>query len=122
MPANSQPQTQSRWTAFVLRLDERFQRLEEAVNPFSGSAGRPIKTWAVCVLSIGLVVLAGMIGFGIVWIIDHHKWSLIVPLLKVIKAFGVGIAIVMAVLCWGKLPQIPWLQRLHGRGAAHPKE
>jgi hypothetical protein len=86
---------QSRWTAFVERWDARLTRFKDAFDPTS-RASRPMKTWAILALSAGLIVLGALIVFGAMWAFSHHKWVLILHLLKMGKVFGVGLAIVLA--------------------------
>src|SRR5262249_57404822 len=91
------PQAQpSRWTAFVARWDERLQRFRQSLDPFSHSADRRMQTWAIVLLSIGVLALAGLIVFGAIWITNHHRWALIISLLKVLQLFGPGVAFVPA--------------------------
>jgi hypothetical protein len=113
-------QPQSRWAAFIERWDGRLERFRQSVDPFSDGPERRMKLWAIVALSVGLVVLAGLIGFGGWWIVDHHKWALIVPLLKVTKLFGIGIAIVAAGLF--ALTKSPLFQRFRSRDVAGAKE
>jgi len=124
MLARQQPQ--SRWTAFVERWDGRLIRFRESIDPFSqgqDSQGqqRRMKSWAIVALSVGLVVLAALIGFGGWWIYDHHKWALLWPLLKVGKLFAVGVAIVGAILFGGKLTKKSPIERPQNGDAAVSK-
>jgi hypothetical protein len=120
MVPNSQPQ--SRWTAFVERWDGRLERFRQAFDPFSAAPSRKMRTWAVVALAIGLVVLAGLITFGVMWIINHHKWGLVYALLKVMKLFGLGALIVTGLLFRDRLKGMPLFARIQGSGAARPKE
>jgi len=113
-------QPQSRWAAFIERWDGRLERLGQMLNPFDRSQDRRMKPWAIALLSVGLVVLAGLIGFGGWWIVDHHKWALIYPMLKAMKLLGVGIAILAAALY--ALTKSPLFQRFRSRDAAGAKE
>jgi len=115
---HSQP---SRWTAFVERWDAWLQRFRESLDPFSSSTDRRMQALAAVVLSIGVVVLAGLIVLGAVWITDHHKWALIFPLLKAMKLFGLGVAIVTAILFRERLAKMPLFERLRSRDAIPPK-
>jgi hypothetical protein len=122
----AQQQPQSRWTAFVERWDGRFERFRESIDPFSQGQdsqgqGRRMKPWAVAGLSVGLVVLAGGIGFGGWWIYDHHKWALLWPLFKVGKLFAVGVAIVAAILFGGKLTNKPLIEQAQNGDVAGSK-
>jgi len=108
----------------VERWDGRLVRFRESIDPFSqgqDSQGRRMKPWAVVALSVGLVVLAAGVGFGGWWIYDHHKWALIMPLLKVGKLFAVGVAIVAAILFGGKLTKKPQIEQAQNGDAAGSK-
>jgi len=111
----------SRWTAFVARWDERLQRFRQSLDPFSHSADPRMQAWAIVLLSIGVVALAALIVFGAIWITDHHRWALIIPLLKVLKLFGLGVAIVTALLFRDRFAKMPLLARMLSRDAAPPK-
>jgi hypothetical protein len=124
----AQQQPQSRWTAFVERWDGRLERFRESIDPFSpqgpnSSQGqeRRMKPWAIAALSVGLVVFAALIGFGGWWIINHHKWALIWPLLKVGKLLAIGVAIVAAILFGGKVTKKPQLEQAQNGDAAGSK-
>jgi hypothetical protein len=117
----AQQQPQSRWTAFVERWDARLERFRESIDPFSQGAERRMKPWAIAALSVGVVVLAVLIGFGGWWIYDHHKWALIIPLLKVGKLLAVGVAIVAAILFGGKLTKKPQVEQTQNGDAAGSK-
>ena len=117
----AQQQPQSRWTAFVERWDGRLERFRESIDPFSHGPERRMKPWAIAALTIGVVVLAVLIGFGGWWIINHHKWALIWPLLKVGKLLGVGVAIVVAILFGGNLTKNPQLEQTQNGDAAVSK-
>jgi hypothetical protein len=117
----AQQQTQSRWTAFIERWDGRLERFRQSVDPYSDGPERRMKPWVVATLSVGLVVLAGLIGFGGWWIYDHHKWALIWPLLKVGKLFGVGIAIVVTIVFGGNLTKKPQIEQAQNSDAAGSK-
>jgi hypothetical protein len=119
MLARQQPQ--SRWTAFVERWDGRLERFRESIDPFSEGPERRMKPWAIAALSVGLVVLAVVIGLGGWWIINHHKWALIIPLLKVGKLLAVGVAIVVAILFGGKLTKKPQNEQAQNGDAAGSK-
>ena len=80
-----------------------------------------MKPWAIAALSVGVVVLAVLIGFGGWWIYDHHKWALIIPLLKVGKLLAVGVAIVAAILFGGKLTKKPQVEQTQNGDAAGSK-
>jgi hypothetical protein len=116
------PQPRSRWTAFVERWDERLIRFRQCFDPTAPSPDRRMKIGVIVVLSIGLLALAGLISFGVMWIIDHHKWGLVYPMLKMMKLFGLGVVIVSAVLFRDKLSKLPFVERLQGRDAAAPKQ
>jgi hypothetical protein len=119
----AKPQPQSRWTAFVERWDARLERLKQLFDPFSEQADERLKTWVIVVLSIGLVVLAALIALGVMWIIDHHKWALIYPLLKItLKLFGLGAIIVAGLAFKDRLAKMPFFQRFQGHSAARPNE
>jgi len=105
-------QPQSRWTAFIERWDGHLEGFRESIDPFSKRPNR---------LSVGLVVLVTVIGFGGWWIYDHHKWALIWPLLKVGKLLAVGGAIVAAILLGGRLTKKPELERAQHGDAAGSK-
>src|SRR5438105_3422405 len=117
----AQQQPQSRWTALVERWDGRLERVRESIDPFAQGPERRMKPRAVAALSVGLVALAVVIGFGGWWIINHHKWALIMPLLKVGKLLAVGVAIVAAILFGGKLTKKPQLEQAQNGDAAGPK-
>jgi len=117
----AQQQPQSRWTAFVERWDERLERFRLSIDPFAEGPERRMKPWAISALSVGVVVLAVVIGFGGWWIINHHKWALILPLLKVGKLFAVGVAIVAAIVFGGKLTKKPQLEQAQNGDAAGSK-
>jgi hypothetical protein len=117
----AQQQPQSRWTAFIDRWDGRLERFRQSIDPYSDGPERRIKPWAVAALSIGLVVLAGLIGFGGWWIYDHHKWALIWPLLKVGKLLAVGVAIVVAIVFGGNLTKKPQIEQAPNGDAAGSK-
>jgi hypothetical protein len=113
----AQQQPQSRWTAFIERWDGRLERFRESIDPFSSNGpDRRMKPWAIAALSVGLVVLAALIGFGGWWIYDHHKWALLWPLLKVGKLFAVG-----AILFGGKLTKKPQIEQAQSGDAAGSK-
>src|SRR5262249_2205572 len=117
----AQQQPQSRWTAFVERCDSRLEGVRESLDPFSQGPDRRMKPWAIVALSVGLVVFALVIGFGGWWIINHHRWALIVPLLKVGKLLAVGVAIVGAILFGGKLTKKPQTEQPQNGDAAGAK-
>jgi hypothetical protein len=117
----AQQQPQSRWTAFAERWDGRLERFRLSIDPFSQDPERRIKPWTVAALSVGVVVLAALIGFGGWWIYDHHKWALIWPLLKVGKLFAVGVAIVGAILFGGNLTKKPQIEQAQNGDAAGSK-
>jgi len=117
----AQQQPQSRWTALVERWDGRLERFRESIDPFAEGPERRMKPWAIAALSVGVVVLAVVIGFGGWWIINHHKWALIIPLLKVGKLLAVGVAIVAAILFGGKLTKKPQLEQTQNGDAAGSK-
>ena len=118
----AQQQPQSRWTAFVERWDARLERFRESIDPFSSQGPeRRMKPWAIVALSVGVVVLAALVGFGGWWIYDHHKWALIWPLLKVGKLLAVGVAIVAAILFGGKLTKKPQIEQTQNGDAAGSK-
>jgi hypothetical protein len=114
----AQQQQQSRWTAFVERWDERLERFRQSIDPYSDGPERRMKPWAIVALSVGVVLLAVLIGFGGWWIYDHHKWALIMPLLKVGKLFAVGVAVVAAILFGGKLTKKPQIGQAQNGDAA----
>jgi hypothetical protein len=120
MLPNSQPQ--SRWAAFVERWDERVTRLRQHFDPFSDSVDRRRKIWAMVALSIGVVALGGLVVFGAMWLTDHHKWALIIPLLKLLKLFGIGVVIVAAFLFRDKFTSTPPAAGLQKGGSAPAKE
>jgi len=111
---------QSRWAAFIERWDARVERLGQMLDPFDRSSDRRMKPWAVALLSVGVVVLAGLVAFGVWWIIDHRKWALIYPMLKAMKLLGIGIAILAAAL--HALTKSPLIERFRSRDAAGAKE
>jgi hypothetical protein len=113
-------QSQSRWAAFIERWDGRLERLGQMLDPFDRSSDRRMKPWAIVLLAIGLVVLAGLIAFGGWWIVDHRKWGLIYPMLKAMKLLGIGIAILAAGVY--ALTKSPLFKRFQSRDAAGPKE
>ena len=117
----AQQQPQSRWTAFVERWDGRLERLRLSIDPFAEGPERRMKPWAIAALTVGLVVLAALVGFGGWWIYDHHKWALIWPLLKVGKLLAVGAAIVAAILFGGKLTKKPQIEQAQNGDAAGSK-
>jgi len=117
----AQPQPQSRWTAFIERWDGRLERFRQSIDPYSDGPDRRIKPWAVAALSVGLVVLAGLIGFGGWWIYDHHKWALLWPLLKVGKLLAVGVAIVVAIFFGGNLTKQSQIEQTPNSEAAGSK-
>ena len=117
----AQQQPQSRWTAFVERWDERLERFRLSIDPFAEGPERRMKPWAIAALSVGVVVLAVMIGFGGWWIYDHHKWALIWPLLKVGKLLAVGVAIVVAIFFGGKLTKGPQIEQTQNGDATGSK-
>src|SRR5262245_13664784 len=103
MLTNSQPQ--SRWASFVERWDERLTRFRHYFDPFSDVVDRRRKVWAMVGLAVGVVALGGLIVFGTVWLIGHYtvlanhrSWHFILPALKLMKFFGVGVAILAAFL------------------------
>jgi fatty acid desaturase len=114
----AQQQPQSRWTAFVERWDGRLERFRQSIDPYSDGPERRIKPWTVAALSVGLIVLAALIGFGGWWIYDHHKWALLWPLLKVGKLFAVGVAIVVAIFFGGNLTKKPQIEQPQNGDAA----
>jgi hypothetical protein len=114
-------QPQSRWTAFIERWDGHLEGFRESIDPFSNRPNRRMKPWAIAALSVGLVVLVTVIGFGSWWIYDHHKWALIWPLLKVGKLLAVGGAIVAAILFGGRLTNKPQLEQAQHGDAAGSK-
>ena len=118
----AQQQPQPRWTAFVERWDGRLERFRESIDPFSQGPERRMKPWAIVALSVGLVILTALIGFGGWWIINHHKWALLWPLLKVGKLLAVGVAIVGAILFGGKLTKKPQMEQAQSGDAAGIKE
>jgi uncharacterized membrane protein YcfT len=106
-----QQATHSRWAAFVERWDARLTRLKDAFDPTSRN-GRPMKAWAIVALAAGLIVLAALIVFGVMWVVSHHKWVLFIYLFKLGKLFFVGLAIVLALvfrdrLFGGEKPEAP---------------
>ncbi len=117
----AQQQPQSRWTALVERWDGRLERFRESIDPFAEGPERRMKPWAVAAFSVGLVALAVVIGFGGWWIINHHKWALIIPLLKVGKLLAVGVAIAAAILFGGKLTKTPQIEQAQNGDAAGSK-
>jgi hypothetical protein len=117
----AQQRPQSRWTAFIERLDGRLEHFRESIDPFSQGPERRMKPWAVAALSVGLVVFAVVVGFGGWWIYDHHKWALIIPLLKVGKLLAVGVAIVGAILFGGRLTKKPQIEQAQNGDAAGSK-
>jgi hypothetical protein len=117
----AQQQPQSRWTAFIERWDGRLERFRQSIDPYSDGPERRMKPWVVATLSVGLVVLAGLIGFGGWWIYDHHKWALLWPLLKVGKLFAVGVAIVVAIFFGGNLTKKPQIEQAQNSDAAGSK-
>jgi hypothetical protein len=117
----AQQQPQSRWTAFVERVDGRLEGFRESIDPFSKGPERRMKPWAIVALSVGLVVLAAGIGFGGWWIYDHHKWALLWPLFKIGKLFAVGVAIMAAILFGGKLTKKPQTEAAENGDAAASK-
>lgn len=117
----AQEQSQSRWTVFIERWDGRLERFQQSVDPYADGPERRMKPWVVAGLSVGLVVLAALIGFGGWWIYDHHKWALIWPLLKVGKLFAVGVAIVVAVVFGGNLTKKSQIEQARNGDAAGSK-
>ena len=103
----AQQQPQSRWRALIERWRGRLERFQQVVDPFSDGPERRLKSWAVAPLSLGLIMLAALIGFGVWWMIDHHKWHLIVTLLKATKLFGAGLLIIAAFLFGSKATKSP---------------
>jgi hypothetical protein len=123
MLANPQPQPQSRWTAFVERWDQRLERFRKLFDPFSESTDNRMKTWVIVALSIAFVTLAALVVLGVMWIIDHHKWVLVYPMLKIaLKLFGLGALIVAGLAFKDRLAKMPFFQRFQGRSAARPNE
>jgi len=121
MLPNPQPKPQSRWTAFVERWDARLERFRTLFDPFSESPDHRMKTWVVITLSVALVALAALAVLGTMWIIDHHKWGLIYPLIKVtLKLFGLGALIVGGLLDRERLAKMTFFQRFQGRSVARP--
>jgi hypothetical protein len=117
----AQQQPQSGWTGFVERWDGRLERFRESIDPFSQGPERRMKPWAIAALSVGLVGLAALIGFGGWWIYDHHKWALIWPLLKVGKLLAVGVAIMVAIFFGGNLTKKPQIEQAQNGDAAGSK-
>ena len=114
---------QSRWTAFVERWDTRLERLKQLFDPFSENTDQRLKTWVIVALSIGLVVLAAMIVLGVMWMIDHRKWVLIYPILKIaLKVFSLGALIVAGLAFKDRLAKLPFFQRFQGRSTARSSE
>jgi hypothetical protein len=127
MLANSQPQ--SRWATFVERLDERLTRFRQHFDPFSDTVNRRRKIWAMVGLAVGVVALGALIVLGTMWIIDHYKWftnhhtwALIVPALKLLKLFGIGVAILAAFLFRDKFTGKPPVAGAQSGGTAPAKE
>jgi len=94
MLAHQQPQ--SRWAAFIERMDGGLERFRQTFDPFDQSPERRMRPWAIAALSLGVLVLAGLVGLGVWWVIDHHKWGLIYPMLKMAKLLCLGIGILVA--------------------------
>jgi len=94
-----QQQPQSGWRGLIERWDGFLERCWQAVDPFADGPKRP---WVIATLVVGVIVLCGMIGFGAWWMYDHHTWTLILPLLKVAKLFGIGFVVVAALLFGSK--------------------
>src|SRR5262245_33846592 len=118
MLANPQSQPQSRWTAIVERWNGRLERFRKLFDPFSDSSDQRLKTWVIVVLSIGLVALAGLAVLGTMWVINHHKWGLIYPVLKItLKLFSLGALIVAGLAFKDRLAKLPFLQRFQSRSA-----
>ena len=117
----AQQQPQSRWMALVERWDGRLERFRESIDPFSQGPERRMKPWAIAALSVGVVVLAVVIGFGGWWIYDHHKWALIWPLLKVGKLLAIGVAIMVAIFFGGNLTKKPQIEQSQNGDAASSK-
>lgn len=114
---------QPRWTAFVERWDARLERFKQLFDPFSEKVDHRLKTWVIVVLSIGLIVLAALIVLGVMWIIDHHKWVMLYPLLKItLKLFGLGALIVAGLAFKDRLAKMPFFQRFQGRSGARASE
>jgi hypothetical protein len=107
----------SRLTALTIRFAQSIERLEETLNPFSPSPDHLLKPWAMVALAIVLVTAAAGMAFGLKWVIDHHNWKQIIPLLKVGKWFAIGFAVIAIAFIRGPLLRLSLVQRLRTWGA-----
>jgi len=95
-PASRWAAFSERWKAGAERDESPFTRFKAAYDAFAGARPYPVHPWLIVLVALGVIALGTALTFGAIWMADHRRWVLIIPLLKVGKFALLGLAIVGA--------------------------